>query len=367
MNISRLCLRSISRWSVFLRSLRAKRGAARIRLQHFHGRRHWRRGCGALLGSVWLCLPPALSASILPEMVLVEDLGNHDHPVVGYGAVNYAYQIGKYEVSNTEYAAFLNATAKVNDVYGLYHSLMSGISRSGSEGSYSYTVQSTMGDKPVNYVSAYDGARFANWLTNGQGSGGTETGVYQLGGVLAPGTGALQRQQAALQAGGYALASIDEWVKAGYYQPTADGGDVDGYWRYPTGRNLRPSSEYDVNYSNTGQSLWSQGLNPSGFAVPSSYYGTFHQGGNLYEWSDATDAPETVTDAGQLFILGSAVSGAEVSMNSDSTTFLSGDIYLDFESARHGIRIAYVQGIPEPAAAAWLVGLLCLGLVCTRR
>ena len=31
-----------------------------------------------------------------------------------------------------------------------------------------------MGNKPVNYVSFWDAARFANWLTNGQGSGGTE-------------------------------------------------------------------------------------------------------------------------------------------------------------------------------------------------
>jgi len=35
-----------------------------------------------------------------------------------------------------------------------------------------------MSDKPVNYVSWFDAARFSNWMTNGQTSGGTETGVY---------------------------------------------------------------------------------------------------------------------------------------------------------------------------------------------
>lgn len=39
-----------------------------------------------------------------------------------------------------------------------------------------YTIRTSMGDKPVNYVSWYDAARFTNWLGNGQGSGSTETG-----------------------------------------------------------------------------------------------------------------------------------------------------------------------------------------------
>ena len=38
-----------------------------------------------------------------------------------------------------------------------------------------YTIRTSMGDKPVNYVSWYDAARFTNWLGNGQGSGSTET------------------------------------------------------------------------------------------------------------------------------------------------------------------------------------------------
>jgi len=32
----------------------------------------------------------------------------------------------------------------------------------------------------VNFVSFYDSLRFANWLSNGQGSGDTETGAYTI-------------------------------------------------------------------------------------------------------------------------------------------------------------------------------------------
>ena len=70
--------------------------------------------------------------------------------------MNYRYKIGQYEVSNTEYAAFLNDVAST-DQYGLYNSNMA-INRAGSDGSYSYSVQSGMDNKAVTYVSVYDSA-----------------------------------------------------------------------------------------------------------------------------------------------------------------------------------------------------------------
>lgn len=60
-----------------------------------------------------------------------------------------------------------------------------GISRSGSPGSYTYSVRTadsgfnngqSMGNMPVNFVSFWDAARFTNWLTTGD----TETRVYVL-------------------------------------------------------------------------------------------------------------------------------------------------------------------------------------------
>ena len=44
-----------------------------------------------------------------------------------------------------------------------------------------YSVKTNMGNKPVNYVSFFDAMRFTNWLENGQGNGGTESGVYTIG------------------------------------------------------------------------------------------------------------------------------------------------------------------------------------------
>jgi len=72
--------------------------------------------------------------------------------------VDYVYQIGKYEVTNAQYIEFLNAVAET-DTYGLYSTNMWSIERSGSSGSYTYTVAADRADRPVNHVSWGDAAR----------------------------------------------------------------------------------------------------------------------------------------------------------------------------------------------------------------
>ena len=42
--------------------------------------------------------------------------------------------------------------------------LRGGITQTGTSGSYTYSVKANMGNKPVNFVSWFDSARFANWL-----------------------------------------------------------------------------------------------------------------------------------------------------------------------------------------------------------
>ena len=96
----------------------------------------------------------------------------------GYGSVPYVYQIGKYDVTIGQYVEFLNAVAKT-DTYGLYSSSdmagnfapYVGVGRSGSSGSYSYSVTGSdpqAANCPIFSVSWGDAARFCNWLENGQ-------------------------------------------------------------------------------------------------------------------------------------------------------------------------------------------------------
>jgi formylglycine-generating enzyme len=113
------------------------------------------------------------------------------------GAVAYTYKMGKHEVTNSQYCEFLNwklptisdpetSTVLTNDTYGLYSRSMEidvsgGINYNPGGPAYGkFSVKSGYANLPVVYVSWYDGIRFANWLQNGQESGSTESGTYQI-------------------------------------------------------------------------------------------------------------------------------------------------------------------------------------------
>ncbi len=134
-------------------------------------------------------------------------------------------------------------------------------------------------------------ARFVNWLQNGQGAGSTETGVYDMS-LTTP----LRSGSAS-----FWIPSENEWYKAAYYQPVAQGGDTDSYWLYPTKSNTAPGNEIgsganqanfrDGDFATTpGNNTYSGSQNyltdGGAFIDSASYYGTYDQGGNVFEWND---------------------------------------------------------------------------------
>ena len=235
-------------------------------------------------------------ATVSIETVLVGDAGNTADDT-GYGAVGYECNIGKHEVTNAQYAVFLNAVAKT-DTHGLYNTNMGsggagGIACSSSEDGYSYTVRPDRGDRPVNYVSWYDALRFANWMHNGQPTGEqnddtTEDGAYDM----SLGNSAFRQPGAT-----WALPTEDEWYKAAYYK----GGATDaGYWDYPTQSSIAPESEAPVGASPYGSANYRKNgyvdatyltTVVGAYETSDSPYGTFDQGGNVWEWNEAEVAP----------------------------------------------------------------------------
>jgi hypothetical protein len=190
-------------------------------------------GAGAALALILALGGQAQAISV--DWVTVGDPGNAAD-VTGFGSVADTYLIGKYEVTNAEYAEFLNAVA-YDDANDLYNSSMGdpsgvghgGIRRSGSAGSYSYSTIAGRDSMPVNHVSFYDALRFANWLHNGQpiglqGASTTEDGAYTMivedylsGIVIVRNPGAT-----------VFLPSEDEWYKAAYYDALST-----SYFDYP--------------------------------------------------------------------------------------------------------------------------------------
>jgi formylglycine-generating enzyme required for sulfatase activity len=148
-----------------------------------------------------------------------------------YGGVAYTYAIGKYEVTAGQYTALLNAVAAF-DPEGLYNTKMDydadpdregcNIKRHGAPGSHTYSVAPDWADRPVNYVSWADAARFANWLHNGQPTGAqdsttTEDGSYFLDGINENDDEHLEEVVREPDAT-WVIPSEDEWYKAAYHK-----------------------------------------------------------------------------------------------------------------------------------------------------
>jgi formylglycine-generating enzyme required for sulfatase activity len=213
------------------------------------------------------------------------------------GAVDYAYSIGKFEVTAAQYTVFLNAVAKT-DPYGLYNLNMwsspyaSGIERDEPDGDYSYKVALAWANRPVNFVSWGDAARFANWLTNGQPIGAqvsstTEDGSYYLNGAQTKAELLAVTRKPGAE---WVIPNEDEWYKAAYHK---NDGVTDHYWDYATSSDILPSNVLtDPDQGNSANYSFTIGdpyyRTPVGaFERSASPYGTFDQTGNVLEWTEA--------------------------------------------------------------------------------
>ncbi len=77
-----------------------------------------RHVASGVLAAAVVAFAVVAQATVTVDMVPVGNAGNEADDT-GFGAVAYDYQIGKYEVTVSQYTAFLNAVAKT-DQYGLY-------------------------------------------------------------------------------------------------------------------------------------------------------------------------------------------------------------------------------------------------------
>ena len=323
---------------------------------------------------------PTSARAVTIELVPVGNPGNAND-TTGYGGVAYDYQIGKYEVTIGQYTEFLNAVAQT-DTYSLYFRSMGtdqnirGISRTGVSGSYSYSVIAASGsapfggvsaaNRPITYVSWWDAARFSNWMANGQGSGSTENGAYDLANwtsgtapaknLINPNTGAAPT---------FYIPTENEWYKPAYYSPLLNSGSG-GYYAYatqsndapgnavssaPNQANYAPGGIYSVTQSSSYDPNQNYLTDVGAFSGSGSFYGTFDQSGNVFEWNDLTG------DAGSARGVRGGDWGSVASYLSSSDRNLFYPSYADFGL---GFRLASPVPVPEPST--WLMG--AAGLAC---
>lgn len=334
----------------------------------------------ALLVAVFIFCASAQAITI--PTVRVGNLGNANDAASGnlYGGVSYAYNMGTTEVTVGQYTAFLNAVA-ATDTYSLYFRNMAndlniaGIAQSGASGNYTYSVIGSP-NHPIAYVSWGNAARFSNWLNNGQPVGPqntttTEDGAYTLNGAVSNAAVYAVTRNASAK---WFIPSESEWYKAAYHQPAAQGGDSDDYWNYPMRTNSLPYSDqppgatpnntrvgnfnkndglgngYDDGFAVTGSTLRISSQNyltdVGAYASSPSFYGTFDQGGNVWEWNEMQ--------------FGGSHRGLRGSGWSTSASLLAASSQNNYwqpvqRDSLIGFRVA---NVPEPAT----VGLVAVGL-----
>ena len=252
---------------------------------------------GAALLAWGIALP---AAALHIEYVAVRDPGNapdtatnclNDAP--DCGSVAYDYAISRYEITNSEYAQFLNEVANEVDTYALYNPAMAidfppvpmGFERF-------YVVQAGFENLPVVHVSFWDVLRFANWLHNGQPRGlqdetTTEDGAYTITPAAVAAGEPIARNMGAQSF----VPTENEWYKAAFYDP-GDGIRPGIYYDYPAGTDApttcttTPTAEPNTaNCDHDEGGLTSVGS----YTGSPSPFGTFDQGGNVWEWNETAN------------------------------------------------------------------------------
>jgi formylglycine-generating enzyme required for sulfatase activity len=193
-------------------------------------------------------------------------------------------------------------------------------------------------------------------MTNGQGSGSTESGAYDLA-TAAPGVAPARSPGAA-----FYIPDENEWYKAAYYSPNKGGPGVPGYYTYATQSDTAPgniigSGTNQANYSTgAGYAVTQLGTYDSNqnyltdgdaFSGSRSFYGTFDQSGNVYQWNDLDGTTGSSRglrggdwDDGAPLYLSSAIRYSNVP---------------SYEYTNIGFRLASPVAVPEPRS--WVLAL----------
>jgi len=263
------------------------------------------------------------------------EIGNttNTNSSLGYGAVPYAYRMGKYEISQLQVTkATLLGLAGV------------------SAGAWS-------SNRPAANVTWYEAAAFVNFLNTNSG----RTAAYNL--TLSGSTWSMTVQAAsnAWTLGGtnlyrnkdtfYFLPSENEWFKSAYYNPTNS-----TYYTYPLGSNSAPTVIGAGGGTTAGTAVYNQNFltpfNPAeveraGGLTP---YGVMGGAANVWDWVEsAFDGTNSTGSEDRTFRGGAYGQNALLIQSSYRQS-----VAPDTSAADMGFRVA---SVPEPSTyALFLLG-----------
>ena len=158
----------------------------------------------------------------------------------------------------------------------------------------------------------------------------------------------------------WVIPTEDEWYKAAYHK---NDGVTGHYWDYSTGADAVPNNGNPggdtgntANFFDGDFTVGSPGYPTSvgTFGLSDSPYGTFDQGGNVFEWN------ETVVNGSQRGYRGGGSSYGVTYLAVSASSATSPD----YQASYLGIRVV---AVPEPGGLAMLAGIAAMGLAYWRR
>jgi len=312
---------------------------------------------------VLVLLCPAAAAQSVPDYGLdfltIGDPGNRgaiesEQPMSyaefpGVGAVDYEYRITRSPLTATQWVEFVNAYAPFWDAVQSPLLTGSSVRREPAPGGGYVFVPYTGEEQAVNGVSWHLAAAMCNWLHNGRvnQAWAFETGAYDLTGFDETDPSAWTPPMGRSPDARFWIPSLDEFVKAAYYDPDRYGPGQEGYWLYPDRGNDPLVEGFPEDGGETIGWLalgteWDVGRWPVGqYPDVQSHYGLLDVSGTKQQW---LEAPSWGTDDDWKATVGSR-SGMFGAWSDDRIDTHSWDLSI---STATGLRLAMVvPGTPS--------------------
>lgn len=294
----------------------------------------------------------------------------------GRGSVNYEYKIGRFEVTTAQWVEFMNAaSARLDPI-----PFITGFAEWGGAPDDNYhgpgqrfVVRPGKDMLPAGGVTWRQAAIYANWLCNDKSAERSAflNGAYDVStfGYTGPRQDIFTDQFAHNPGARYWIPTLDESLKAGYYDPNRlnDDGTRGGWWLYNNGRDTSPryasptaGGEANAGFIVTGERQFDISL---GAYETTSPWGLYDTAGATSEWTEEVDQGPFPNTPIYRVAVGSAWAtpntAADLAYVQGSSAFPS---ELDYQ---FGLRLA--TSIPAPGGAFVILSLVLVGVPRDRR
>lgn len=190
---------------------------------------------------------------------------NRDDPqglITGRGSVPYTYRMSRDEITTGQWLEFYNTFKARADA--VPDSVLPPPSIWGAQVDPNYTGPGTRyrlipgdpnsGMRFTAGITWRTAARFCNWLCNGKSSAlsALDNGAYDTSTFQEIGHNIFADQLHHNPGAAYFIPSLDEWAKASFYDPNANGG-LGGWWLNQYGRDRQPVFGPPPSWGGTGE------------------------------------------------------------------------------------------------------------------